>query len=94
MVAVEMAADQHAQPRAGAPPGLFGELERHALGGDDIVASHHPLGLDAEDLVEIDASEGDEGRGGIGGQPAELRVEGREEVLAQVAIGGGAVDRR
>jgi len=47
------------------------------------------LALHAEDLVEIDAAEGDEGRRGIRGRASKLRVERREEARAQVAIGGG-----
>ena len=81
-----MVADEHAQPRTGAPARLLGQLQWHPLGGDDVVAPHYAFGLDAEDLVEIDAAERDKGRDGIGRRPAELRVEGGQEVVAQVAV--------
>ena|SRR5437867_5482363 len=37
-LAAEMAADQDPQPGACAAAGLFGELQRHAVGGHDVVA--------------------------------------------------------
>src|SRR5688572_1662694 len=88
VVAVEMAADEHAEARARAPSRLLGQLQWHALGGDDVVPPHHAFGLDAEDLVEIHAPQGNEGRGGIGRQAAELGVESGEEMVAQVPVGG------
>jgi hypothetical protein len=89
VMAVEMAPDEHAQPRAGAPPRLLGEWQGHSLSGDDVVPAHDAFGLEAEDLIEIDAAEGNKGGGGIGRGPAEFRVEGGQKVLAQIAVGGG-----
>src|SRR5947209_6983226 len=62
MLAVEMAAHEDAQAGTGAAARLLGDLERHAGGGDDIVPPDHAFFLDAEDLVEIGAAEGHEGR--------------------------------
>jgi hypothetical protein len=42
----------------------------------------------AAHVVEVDGAEWDERRGGIGGRPRELGVEGRPEVIPQIAIGG------
>src|SRR5438034_8475527 len=89
VLAAEMAADQDPQPGARAAAGLFGELQRHAVGGHDVVAPDGAFGLDAEDLVEIDAARGYEGGGGVGRRPGELGVEGGEEVVAHIAIGRG-----
>src|SRR3989449_5698984 len=89
MLAVEMAAHEDAQAGTGAAARLLGDLERHAGGGDDIVPPDHAFFLDAEDLVEIGAAEGHEGRDGIGRRPGELGVEAGEEALAQIAIGHG-----
>jgi hypothetical protein len=69
-------------------PGLLGQLQGHEVGGDDVVAADDALSLEAEDLVEVDAAEGDEGRGGIGGRPGELGVEGGQEALAPITVGG------
>src|SRR5262245_10072360 len=89
MLTVEMPADEDAQPGAGAAPGLLAELQGDEVGGDDVVAADDALGLETEDLIEIDAPEGDEGRGGVSGRPAELGVEGGQDALAQVAVGRG-----
>jgi hypothetical protein len=66
MVAIEVAPDQHPQPRTGATPGLPVELEGDVVRGNDIVTAHHPLVFHAEDLLEIDAPEGYEREGGLG----------------------------
>src|SRR5207245_698357 len=89
VLTIEMPADQHPEPGAGAAAGLFGQLQRDETGGHDIVAPDDALILDAEDLVEIDPAEGNERRGGIRGRARELGVEGRQEAPTQVAIGGG-----
>src|SRR5438093_1190907 len=78
-LAAEMAADQDPQPGARAAAGLFGELQRHAVRGHDVVAPDGAFVLDAEDLVEIDAAQRHKGGGGIGRRPAELGVEGGPE---------------
>src|SRR6266516_7137917 len=88
VLTVEMAADEHMQPGAGAAAGLLGQLQRDEAGGDDVVAPDDALVLDAEDLVEIDPAEGDEGRRGVRGRARELGVEGGQEASVQVAIGG------
>src|SRR5206468_6015037 len=79
VLAADMAADQDPQPGAGAAAGLFGELQRHAVGGHDVVAPDGAFVLDAKDLVEIDAAQRHKGGGGIGRRPAELGVEGGQE---------------
>jgi hypothetical protein len=45
--------------------------------------------LDAEDVIEIDAAEWDEGGRRISRGPPERLVDRRQEPLAQVAVGGG-----
>jgi len=89
VVAGEMPADEDAEAGAGAAARLFGQLEGHAIGGDDIVAAHDAFLLEAEHLLEVDAAERDKGGRRVGGRPAELVVEGGEEALPQVAVGGG-----
>jgi len=79
VLAVEMAADQDPQPGARAAARLFGELQRPAVGGHDVVAPDGALVLDAEDLVELDAAHRHKGGGGVGRRPAELGVEGGPE---------------
>jgi hypothetical protein len=44
-----MAADQDPQPGARAAAGLFGELQRYAVGGHDVVA---PDGAFVDDITE------------------------------------------
>src|SRR5215475_5763727 len=81
VMAVEMAPDEHAQARTGAPAGLLGELQGEALARHDVVAADDAFFLDTENLVQIDSAEGHEGRGGISGGAAELEVEGGDEPL-------------
>ena len=81
MLAVEMASDENAQARARAAARLLADLERDAIGGDDIVAAHDAFLLEAEHLLEVDAAERDKGGRRVGGRPAELVVEGGEEAL-------------
>src|SRR6266536_2541780 len=83
------ATGETARPRASNSPRLRGELQGDEAGGDHVVATDDALVLDAEDLIEIDAAEGHEGRGGIGGGPGELGVEGGQEAVVQIAVGGG-----
>src|SRR5438132_5595758 len=87
MLAVEMASDEDVQAGAGAAATLLGQLQGEMAGGDDVVPAHHPLGLNAEDLLEVDAAEGNEGRGGIGGGPGELGVEGGQKAVTQIPVG-------
>src|SRR5438552_15351416 len=89
MMAVEMAANEDAKSRTGAPAGLLGELEREAVGGDDVIAADDAFVLDADDLIEIDAADGHERRGGSGWGTGEVGVEGRQEAVPQVVGGGG-----
>src|SRR6059058_856086 len=79
VLAAEMAADQDPQPGARAAAGLFGELQRHAVRGHDVVAPDGAFVLDAEDLVEIDAAQRHKSGRRVGGRPAELGVEGGPE---------------
>src|SRR5258708_33198221 len=78
VVAGEMPADEDAKAGAGAAARLFGQLEGHAIGGDDIVAAHDAFLLEAEHLLEVDAAERDKGGRRVGGRPTELVVEGGE----------------
>src|SRR5260370_42515206 len=89
VVAGEMPADEDAEVGAGAAARLFGRLEGHAIGGDDIVAAHDAFLLEAEHLLEVDAAERDKGGRRVGGRPAELVVEGGGEALPQGAGGRG-----
>ncbi len=53
MTAVQVAADEDVQAGAGATAGLFAELQGHAVGGDDVVASDDAFLLDTQDLLEL-----------------------------------------
>src|SRR5437773_267541 len=75
VMAVEVTPHEDAQAGAGAPPGLLGDLPRHAIGRHDV--------------VELDAPERHEGRARVCGRPAEFGIEAGQELLAQIAIGGG-----
>jgi hypothetical protein len=78
-MAVEMAAHEHPEASTRAAAGLLGHLQGDALGGDDVVATDDALVFDAEDVVEIDAAQGHEGRGGIGrGRPNSALKAGRK----------------
>src|SRR5438034_968206 len=89
VVAVEVTPHEDAQAGAGAPPGLLGDLPRHAIGRHDVVAADDALVLHAEDLIELDAPERHEGRARVCGRPAEFGIEAGQELLAQIAMGGG-----
>src|SRR5215510_14707083 len=65
VMAVEMPANEDAQPGAGAAARLLGELQGHEVSGDNVVAADDPLGLETEDLIKIDAAERAEGRSGV-----------------------------
>src|SRR5207249_6350523 len=56
--AVEVPAHEDPQAGTGAPPGLLGDLQRHAVGRHDVIAADHAFVLHAEDLLEIHAPEG------------------------------------
>src|SRR5213592_3586519 len=64
-------------------------MQGHAVGLHDVVAPDDTFLLDTQDLLEIHAAEGHEGRATVGGRPPELGVEGGDKPGAQVAIGGG-----
>src|SRR2546425_13146391 len=85
VLAAEMAADQDPQPGARAAAGVFGELQRHAVRGHDVVAPDGAFVLDAKDLVEIDAAQRHKGGGGVRPPPAALGGEGGEEADADTA---------
>src|SRR5260370_15987934 len=80
VVAGEMPADEDAKAGAGAAARLFGQLEGHAIGGDDIVAAHQPVLPQAEHLLAVGAAERGK-RGGPGG--------GRARPPAAFRGGGG-----
>jgi hypothetical protein len=61
MVPLEMAADEDAQAGASAASRLLGELQGDLVSGHDVVTADDALVLDAEDLLEVDAPEQDEG---------------------------------
>ena len=67
----------------------LGQREGEAVRGHHIVAPDDAVLLHAENLLEVDAAERDKGGRRVGGRPAELVVEGGEEALPQVAVGGG-----
>ena len=67
MPAVEVAANEHAQPLAGAAARLLVDLQAHALERDRVVRGDGARLFVTEDVGEIHLAEGDEGRGGIGG---------------------------
>src|SRR5437660_5797961 len=71
VMAVEVTPHEDAQAGAGAPPGLLGDLPRHAIGRHDV--------------VELDAPERHEGRARVCGRPAEFGIEAGQELLAQIA---------
>ncbi len=89
MLAIEVATDHHVQAGTGAAAALLVELQGHTVGRDDVVAPDDAFCLDTQDLLEIDATQGHEGRLAVGGRPPELGVEGGDKPGAQVAIGGG-----
>src|SRR6266545_8308413 len=72
VVAVEMPADGDAEAGTGPPARLLGQLEGHALEDHDIVLADGALLVLTQDRVEIDAVEGHEGTGGVGGGVREL----------------------
>ena len=86
--AIEVAADGDAEPRAGAAAGLLGELQGDALEDDDIVEADGALFLMAQDEIQIDGAERDEGRVRVRRRAGELGVVVGDEVLAQVGVGG------
>src|SRR5439155_13437663 len=89
MKAAEVPPDEHPQPGAGAPARLLGELQGHLLEHDDVVLAHRALLLMAEDALQVDALQRDEGAGGVRRRPRELLVVGGDEVLGEVGVGGG-----
>jgi len=86
--AVDVAA--HGDLEAGARPAarLLGHLQGDVVERDHVVLADRARFVLAEDGVEIDAVQGDEGARRIGGQARELVVIVRDEVLRQVGIGG------
>ena len=62
-----MPADEDAQPGAGPAARLLGELQGEAARGHDVAAADHARFFQAENLAEIHAAQGHNGRGGIRG---------------------------
>src|SRR5207247_3732669 len=87
--AIEMAAHEDAESGAGATARLLVNLQPDALEGDGVVLPHGADLFMTEDVGEVHAPERDKGRGRIRGRPGEAAVVGREELLAQVPVGGG-----
>jgi len=87
MLAVEVTPHKDVQASTGAAAGLLRQLQRDAFGGDDIVATDNAVFFDAENVLEIDAADGNKGRSGIRRRAAEFGVEGGQKLLAQIAIG-------
>lgn len=84
-----MAPDQDPEPGTGAAAGLLAELQGEPIERHDVVAGDDAFVLHTEDLVEIYGAHCLEGRGGVSRGAAELGIEGPEEVVPQIAIGGG-----
>src|SRR6266568_13617 len=84
-----MPAQVNTQPRARAAAALLGDLQRDPLEAHGVIQGDDALFLVAEDLVEVDATEANERRSGVRRRASELRVEGWQKALPQVAIGGG-----
>ena len=89
VVAIEVAPDQHPQARTRTTPGLLLQLQGDMVGGDDVVPPDDPFVFHAEDLLEVDAAEADEGGRGMRRRPPELGIELGDEVFAQIPIGAG-----
>jgi signal transduction histidine kinase len=85
--AIEVAPDEHGQARTAAAAPLLVDLEDHAIQDDGVVPRDRAGLFMTEDLLEVHAAEGHEGGRGIGRGPAEGRVQGGHEALAQIAIG-------
>jgi hypothetical protein len=69
------------------PHRAFGDLQFQRSVGDAIVVSDLPLLLDAQDLVEVDAGNGGEGRALAGRIDGEAGVVGWQIDLAQAGVG-------
>ncbi len=88
VLAGEVAPDRDAQPRAAAPPGLLGDLQGDPREAHDVVATHEPLAVLGQELIEVHrVAQGDEGAGGISGRVGELGVVIGDELIAQVGVG-------
>jgi len=85
--AIEVAADGHAEPRAGAAGGLRAELQGDALEDNDIVEADGALFLLAQDDIQIDGPKRHEGRVWVRRRAGELGVVVGDEVLTQVGVG-------
>src|SRR5262245_15475937 len=89
MLAIEMLAHEHAQARAAAAPPLLVDLQEHTVEADGVVARHHALLFVTQDLIEVVATDRDEGTRGIGGGVSEAGVVIGDEAVAQIAVGHG-----
>ncbi len=89
VAAVEVAVDGHTEASTGSPAQLLGQLESHALEGDDIVRADGALRLLTQDRVEIEAVEGHDGAGGVGGGVRELGAEALEGAADLRGMGAG-----
>ena len=81
--------DMDLDPRAHemGPHRAFGDLQFQRAVGDAIVLADLPLLLDAQDLVEIDAGNGREGRALAGGLNREAGVVFRQIAVADEGVG-------
>jgi len=89
VMAVEVTTNEHPQASAGATAGLLRQLQRDTVGHNDIVTTDHGLSFDAEDLLEVDPAQRHKRRARVRWGPLELGIEGRQELVAEIAIGGG-----
>ena len=84
---MDIPAHGDAEARAGAPARLLGQLQGDLIEGHHIVLADGPRILLAQDAVELDAVQGDEGRRRIGRRVRELLVVVGDEPRRQVGIG-------
>jgi len=87
-IAAEVAGAEDLETRTGPAARLFGELEQDAIEPHGVIAADRAGLFVTEDLGDDRGVGRDEGRRRVGGRAAELRIEGWDEVVAQVAIRG------
>src|SRR5271154_7570521 len=85
--AVGVDVDFHSRLDEVRPHRAFRDLELERAVGDAIVMADLPLLLDAQDLVEVDAGNGGEGRALAGRQNREAGVVGGQVDLAKESVG-------
>jgi hypothetical protein len=87
VTSIEMPAHLHPQPGAGSPSRLLGQLQGVSFEGHRVVPVHDALFLEAEELVQVDPSQRDEGGGEVSRSAREALVEGWDEAGPQVGVG-------